>query len=420
MRNKTILGGALMAAIAAVGVAAPAHAELKTSFKGAPEFSDGDFKFKVRGRMMLDVFNVNRDLEDPDGPAGTLNAGQNDQSYRRSGMRRMRLGVEGQFTKQFKYKVEAELGSNNANTFKSAYVEYVGKKYSLVMGQDKAVAPLEEKTSSRFITFNERAMVHSALDTGPYLAGLYVLGGGPNYSWSFGVSGDDASSSESAGREESYQVLGRATWAPIFVKSPTGLHLLHLGAFVRYRDSAGDAAIQYRARPAALGFDDRTVDTGAVGDNDKTFGVEAAYVFGPFSLQGEWLHANVERRVGGDVAASGAYIDAIWNFTGESRNYKGGAGEFTRNSASAPLESGGPGMWQLAARAEQVDLTDGTLKGGTQSGYTLGLHWYPTSYVGFKLNYGYTDIARDGTANLPLGSRSGEAQVISFRTQIDW
>ncbi len=419
MRNKTMFGGAALIALATVAGAGGANAQLATSFKGAPEFSEGDFKFKVRGRVMVDVYNVSKDIDDPDGP-GALTAGAQDQSYRRTTLRRGRLGVEGQFDKKWKYKAEIEFGRNNENVWKSALVEYAGKKFSVILGQDKAVAPLEEKTSSRYITFNERAGIHSAFDTGPYIAGVYVLGGGANYSWSFGVGGDDISNSESVGREEAFQLLARATWAPLFDKSPEGLHLLHVGGFLRQRDRGGDGLFQYRARPAALGVDDRTIDTGAIGDEDTTYGVEAAYVLGPFSLQSELMQVNTTRANGVDASLTGGYLDAIWNVTGESRDYRGGTGEFSRAVPAASLASGGPGLVQVAARAEVVDLTDEITKGGSQTGYTLGVNWFPAAYVGFKLNYGYTDISRDGTTANVLGSRSGEAQVVSFRTQFDW
>src|SRR3972149_8263309 len=160
MFSKKLNKAALAAVVAparggARGPVAAAHADPVGTMKAAPEWVDGDFKFKMRGRLMYDIGSVSTDYD-----IGT------DTSFSRSSVRRARIGVEGQFNKLFKYKAELTAGNNNSNNWEDLYVEYAGSGASIIVGNSNVLEPLEEKTSSRFITFNERAAVMSAFGYG--------------------------------------------------------------------------------------------------------------------------------------------------------------------------------------------------------------------------------------------------------------
>ena len=80
--------------------------DLKVKWKGAPELSsaDGKFKFKVRGRLMTDYNGIDQD-ERITGE-GDISAVE---------LRRARLGVEGVVFYDWKYKFEVDFAGNGAD-----------------------------------------------------------------------------------------------------------------------------------------------------------------------------------------------------------------------------------------------------------------------------------------------------------------
>jgi len=90
--------------------------DLKVKWKGAPELSsaDGKFKFKVRGRLNVDYNGIDQDeaiTGDPDVSAIEL--------------RRARLGVEGVMFYDWVYKFEVDFAGDET-AIKDAYIEYTG------------------------------------------------------------------------------------------------------------------------------------------------------------------------------------------------------------------------------------------------------------------------------------------------------
>jgi phosphate-selective porin OprO and OprP len=123
--------------------------DLKVKWKGAPELSsaDGKFSFKVRGRLQTDYNAIDQDFDITGRP--DVNAAE---------LRRARLGVEGVLFYNVAYKFEVDF-ANDVTAIKDAYVEYDGLAdgLSLRAGNFKTPNSLDEMTSSRFLTFLERA-----------------------------------------------------------------------------------------------------------------------------------------------------------------------------------------------------------------------------------------------------------------------
>jgi phosphate-selective porin OprO and OprP len=76
-----------------------------------------------------------------------------------------------------------------------------------------------------------------------------------------------------------------------------------------------------------------------------------------------------------------------------------------------PLQDGGPGAWEVAARADFIDLNDQGIDGGKQVSYIAGVNWYANNYMRFMLDGAITqvldaegsDAAADGDDNLIYG-----------------
>ncbi|SUS03248.1 Phosphate-specific outer membrane porin OprP [uncultured Defluviicoccus sp.] len=429
---------------------------------GAAKTTEGDASFKINGRVQYDVFNVSTD-----GAAAV------DQDYSRAFVRRAFLGVEGQFTKEWRYNIklafqpgadqasastttvrlcqnsttsviaqrsiclggEADRGpvviavsASGADTevgFDDAYIQYVTGPWEIVLGQNSLVAPMEERTSSLNTPFNERSGMVNAFGFTKTM-GVAVGTSGDNWSAAAGVYGDDLNNPESTNTSETISLQARGAWAPIYSQSADGITLLHLGLNARYRDNAGgpDATgirgpgFRYRARPET-GFGDRFVDTGSVAyAQDAFLGAEFAAQHNGFSLAGEYGQLSAKPQSGAtltsDSSFTGGYLDLMWSPTGDNRYYKVKHGAFGNVTPHHMLGADGFGAVTLGLRYDFLDLTDGAMDGGQQKGFTLQSTWQPLSFLKFQIDYSRLDIDR------PASPLSGTADVITMRSQIEW
>lgn len=142
-------------------------------------------------------------------------------------------------------------------------------------------------------------------------------------------------------------------------------------------------------------------------DEYDLFGAEAAMVYGPFSLQGEFMHAATNTLDSMDPSFSGFYVMASYFLTGENRAYKGGL--FSRVKPKRNFGAGGPGAWELAARYSRVDLTDGDIEGGELDDVSVGLNWYLNPNTRFMFGYVHADL-----------DAVGEADMFQMRAQVDF
>jgi hypothetical protein len=139
--------------------------DLQVKWAPGPTFSskDGSWWVHVRGRLFVD--------------GGAL--GDEDDLYKNDNgteLRAARLGIEGSFLEGWSYKFETDFADGDVD-IKDAYVEYDGALLDpayIRVGQHKTPNSLEELTSSRFITFMERAAITDAfgLDRQIGLAGV--------------------------------------------------------------------------------------------------------------------------------------------------------------------------------------------------------------------------------------------------------
>ena len=154
----------------------------------------------------------------------------------------------------------------------------------------------------------------------------------------------------------------------------------------------------------------------ALGDEDFTYGAEAAVQFGAFGATAEYIRLEGDSIGGVAYESDGYYVDLHWSITGESRNYRGNQGSFGAIVPQNPVTNeGGWGHWMLSARHDFIDLSDAAFGAsrGEQSAYAVGLDWIPLDHVRFKLNYALSDMDRAIASD-------DEAQIISLRTQFDF
>jgi phosphate-selective porin OprO/OprP len=304
------------------------------------------------------------------------------------------------------YKLQLDFAGGDAD-LKDAYLGLtdfpLGK---LRMGHFKEPFSLDELTSSKYITFLERALPNifaPGRNTGFMLHNTYPE---ERMTTAIGVfrSTDDYGEDVDDG---GYNITGRVTALPIYKNK--GANLVHLGAAYSYRNP--DDSIQYRQRPEAH-LTDRFVDTGSfVGDQVDLVGLEAAWVNGPLSLQGEYMMADVDRLGGGsDVEFDGYYVQASYFLTGEHRSYKTSEGAFSRVKPKKNYSAaGGPGAWEVKARYSRLDLSDQDITGGELDNISAGLNWYLNPNT--KIMWDYVHADKDNI---------GEADMLMMRLQFDF
>jgi phosphate-selective porin OprO/OprP len=441
------------------------------SWKGAPLLEDkaSGWSFKPRGRIQYDVGYV----ENPNDAIVTRNLGFNTR------VRRIRLGAEGAIPGDFGYKFEMDF-ANSTVGFGDAILTYTpkGKPWYVTIGNHETLDGLEQITSSRFISFLERAQMNDAFgNTRRIGVSLGLVDRTNTARLNAGIFA--AHSIDGGFDNDGWIAAARATYSPQALGG-----MLHLGANVQHREfqsnngatlsnSVGapstNQQARYRARPFLQTTDVRFVDTGnfaAKGDN--IYGIELAGIFKSLHVAGEAQLTRVNAYSAGDTATgldafpttaffvpSGNpsffswYAEAGYFLTGETRGYKNErlGGQWDRTKVLKPFSKGGWGAVQLNARYDYLDLTTGDLqqgftnnfttgastasnnlaRGGTQTGYQASLIWIPEDYMRFLLQYTRTEVQGGPFAAIvqpastaPLDQRGYGVNSVALRAQVDF
>ena len=286
----------------------------------------------------------------------------------------------------WEYELEVDFGENDPELV-DAFIRYRGyEPWAFRIGHIKEPFSLEEQTSNVHITFMERALPNVfAQDRS---IGIDAQTYGDNWTFAAGVFGEGADDKEA--QDEGVGFTARSTFAPILEEN----RIIHLGGSVTWRDTGDEDEVRLRARPESHISDIRYVNTGKISDVDDfySYGIEAATVFGPFSLQGEYMATHLNRDAGfSDLDFDGFYVYGSWFLTGESRSYRDRKGEFGRVTPKSIVGKGGVGAWELGLRFSHLDLDDDDVKGGKENNVTVGVNWYATPNIRFMFNYIHVD-----------------------------
>jgi phosphate-selective porin OprO/OprP len=274
--------------------------------------------------------------------------------------------------------------------------------------------------------------------------------------------------------DRNYAYSGRVTFLPEWENE--GRCLTHLGASVSYRSSlpvnspgstvaaaqpgsSGVNCVDFSARPelrdtignytnVGPGNAKRWIDTGLLQSNAATvLGFEYLSIFGPLSLQSEWLLAYATDVTGVQAGApagavpaaivavpsqtlsfNGGYAQVSYFLTGENRLYDRRLGRlnttyvrpntpfwFVRDGSGRFCS--GLGALELAARYSYLNLDDGPCQGGIMGNLCFGLNWYINNNL--KIQFQYCNTNRWGlTATSPAGFQEGDVNSFGIRTQL--
>ncbi len=310
-------------------------------------------------------------------------------------VRRTRMGLTGTIDENWRFQVEYDFAENGSSA-NDVWLRYTGLQHGhITIGHFKVPFGLEEITSSNSITLIERSLPTTTFAQARRVGVGYSV---TQSNWHFAAMGfgqGSGSGTRSTTGDEGLGVGARFVFNPVRNDDL----MVHLGIAASTEEPADDNVeqVRFRTRPESRPTDVRLVDTGNIGGTRRIdqVGLEAAMQSGPFSLQGEWMRADVNRRgIEPDVDFSGWYVSGSWVVTGESRGYRDGV--FRGVSPSGP-----GGAWELTARVSNVNLNDGAVAGGKQDNITLGVNWYANSNVRFMANYIINDVERGGVNDKP-------------------
>jgi phosphate-selective porin OprO/OprP len=327
-------------------------------------------------------------------------------------LRRARLIAQGGCILIYPVNYKIEIGyiphkfNLNQAWLESEHIDYIGY---LKAGVFQPPMGLDLTTSSRDITFMEPASVLQALAPANE-AGVQI--GQPvlheRGTWKLGIFGGGVVDTEYGNASQNYgNLIGRVSYLPIdhiTPDNPEENQYLHLGLSANLQYSAS-STVRYRSRPESY-LAPHLIDTGdidAAGSGEA--GAEAAYVNGPFCVQGEFINSLVRENGGELLDFFGFYANVYWFITGESRPYDRTDGYFKRLIPLRNFDFGKGGAWgavALGARASYTDLDNGNIRGG-RMGLLMGeLNWYLNSHVRWMFNAGGGHISGAHEGNLAL------------------
>ncbi len=426
------------------------------------ESTDGQHSINLTGRVHFDSRINQNDFK-------VINDVNNASLANNFEVRRARIGFNGVVFKDINYEVITNAVGGNANLIDTAFINYgFNKAAQIRVGRFKQAFSLEELTSSNNIDFMERSYVNQ-LTPGKRLG--IMLHGEPIANMTYAASifqngfneltnentkGREASGrvtynfAESAGLKDGVVHLGLAgTSGKLQVNATSSTNTsssastITRATYVGFNSENRGLSNIYRAQVGGQLLS--TAAYGGVSDSAVTVdkqmaGLESAFAYGPYKLQGEFVKAtfdavsgmaNAGAAVTGTADVTAGYAEVMYNVTGEkwSDSYKSGAFSGIKPNSNF-TSNGGTGAWQVGLRFSKFSVTDvvqvGTANNRTQNSpdantTTLGINWLLNPNARVMFNYARTKF---NTAVTPLdvtGATSGlEENVISLRTQINF
>jgi len=381
--------------LAAVAPAAGHSGGPTFTMNPGPTFTsaDGRSQFAIGGKVHVE--STFFDDDKTDNPDGTE-------------IRRGQIVAKGKFDEDWFFAFETEFAGNNT-TVTDALLGYSGlENTELKLGSFKEPFSSDFLTSDESNVFIEFAPLN--IFTPERSIGIGFATHGDN--WSVAAGGFGEGTGTAAGVDEGSAVTGRVTYAPI---NEPG-RVFHFGGSASYRMTDDNDSVTLSANLGGANRATTAVSTGAIAgvDDTMTVGLDASAILGPVMLQGRYVRSSLDTGAG-DADFDGYYVQASYALTGESMTYNAANGSLRRIKPAENFKLGqGIGAWEIAARYDSINLTDGPINGGEMDNYVLGLNWYPNDRIRFMANY--TMVDTDDNAVVA----DDDPHIFALRAQYDF
>jgi len=374
--------------------------------------------------------------------------------------RRARMGFEGNFTRDFEYRLMLELGgagTEGPTRINDAWIAYNGLgPFRIQLGAFSPAANMEDSTSPEDLLFLERASPSELSRTLAGADGRIGLGlRGSGKRWMSALTLTSRTVNDAEVFDSQLAAVGRFG----YLAATSGSYNVHVGASGTYVFQPADQgsattpryAIRFRDRPEIRVDSTRLIDTGGIdADSAYSAGLEFGMNYQNYFFQAENYWYGVSRREPATLpnpSFGGYYAEASWVLTGEAHRYNVANGSFQGPKPMVPfsLSAGGWGAWELAARYSHTDLDyrEGlgltaadpvSIRGGKQNIMAFGVNWYPVTNFRLMLDYLHVSVNRlnpAGPGNLtpfgpapatpPNGVQIGQdLNVIALRSQFSF
>ncbi|RLC52694.1 MAG: hypothetical protein DRZ79_00755 [Candidatus Cloacimonadota bacterium] len=316
-------------------------------------------------------------------------------------VRRARFAVKSKLWEKWNGEFDIDV-ANNAVEIKDLWASYdFTKNATLQIGNFKPPFSLEELTSSRLLTFMERAYPN-CFTSGRRMGSAFTYWRN-HWRISSGIFGQEITDwkdrKTNKQKDQSLNYALRLTAVPL----NSNKKIIHLGGgYLKITPDFESSSTDFDAYPETKVAPIKFLDTGDLDDVDYwTVGdLEAGLVYGPFSLQAEFMQTDVIRL--NDLESlkfNGGYAFFSFFPTGESRPYSAKEGEFSQVIPRRKI-----GAFEIAFRYSHLNLTDinyeqpegaeeegDRIKGGKANNFTIGLNWYLNPNVRLITNYIFVD-----------------------------
>ncbi len=339
---------------------------------------------KINGRIQYDYEFLNRAEEDE---------GLNENEFRR-----VHFSATGNVAKRLKYKIETDFAHGQLG-FRDVYLKYTTDKIgNFIVGSYTEPTSLNMVTSSKYISFNERAMLISLQNfrwgSGLHYENFGLFDGKITFQMALTNNGLNDEGFVDHSLEDGMNFVARTTTT--ILKDKEKNQIVHLG--LNY-DSRPYKDLKFRPENH-LG--DKYQYVFIDGEHRNSIGVELASTFGPLSIQGEFKSQNIDAPNKSYIMQS-YYAYASYFITGEHRPYKHAS--FGRVKPKKDIDNNGFGAVEVLARYSNMnaskDVVDDNLGLPEDiNNISLGLNWYLNAHARLMYNYVITDDGNDTLGNL--------------------
>lgn len=362
----------------------PAWAEQPAGWQGDLQddgyvLRNGNLVVEIGGRVQFDVLNADSDRR---------------QVGNRSGLRRAGVNMSATWDDAVELSVASSIDEDGA-ALSGLSLAYSGiEDVRLRVGKFGGLVGMERRASSGDTLLMERGLPSALTSRAAWGASAGYAHGGLSTEvayfsdWNENDVGTRGSDGKGVAARIAWRTKDDDDWG------------VHVGVSGEMREP-DEGKYRVRARPEAELIDSRLIDTSLLRDVDDrtTWGVEAAVLAGPATLQAEFLTSELDRSAG-DATLSGGYVQLGWVLTGESRRYRSRAA-----AIGGVRPDGGIGAVEFVARYSRLDLDDEGVTGGDGRVLSAGLNWFVTRNVRLSMDVGRAE----GEPN-----RSGRDEQIDF------
>lgn len=407
------------------------EAETKAKAAGRPTVTPG-------GRIFMDSYF----FDQSDLSHATYGNAENTAMFRAA-----RLMLRGDAFYNTAYQIEldfAQGASYNAGTmyFKDTFItlQELPLAGNMMVGHYKEPVGLEQRTSDNYVTFLERSLPDCLTPSRNMGVSFFDWSENERMTWMVGTFAVVPENPPSMISDDGPVSIGaRFTYLPWYDEATEGRGLVHLGLGTRYQNSEGTSRFYTRPEVGAFSTSNGSFSSTYVADtgNFSTTGYatlvpEFLYVYGPFSLQAEWMNVFTDGYGAiGNANLNGYYVAASYFLTGEHRRYLTKQGlpdrvkpleNFFRVRTCDGTVATGMGAWELVYRYSTLDLNDfgAGVRGGQVFDHTLGVNWYWNPYTRVMFDYVHSTSELAAGSYNHAGGGGGTENIFETRFQIDF